>query len=293
MLRDSAIGQPLRIQRPVERRSTPLGVRLLSYAILFFWLFVVLAPLYWVVITSFKMPITIRMGASYLPWIDFPPVLDNWRFLLNVRQSDLVDHTKNSVIVTLGGTTVAVLFGSMAGYALARFEYRFFGLRSHDIALFFIAQRIFSPFILILPLLIVYGFLGLLDTHFGLMLAYVSFNLPLVVWITRDFFASLPKDLEESAMIDGCSRWQAFLRIALPLALPGLAAAYVLCFIFTWNEYLIGLMLTIQHAQTLPVYLAGRGYGAALTLFSVLPTLIVGVSCERLLTRRLISASLK
>jgi multiple sugar transport system permease protein len=145
----------------------------------------------------------------------------------------------------------------------------------------------------VLPFLILFRTVGLLDTQVALVLAYAGFNLPLAVWITRDFFAALPRDIEDSALIDGASRWQAFLRIALPLSVPGVVAAFAICFIFTWNEYLIALMLTYSRAQTLPIYLAGHGYGAALTIVCVVPPLLVGLSCERFLTRRLFGSAVK
>ena len=267
--------------------------RLACYAILGFWLLVVLVPLYWVVITSFKMPITIRLGPSYLPWVDFPPVLDNWRALLVVRPGELGEAFLHSLIITLSSTALAVLCGSMAGYALARFQYRVLGLRNEGIAYAFLSQRMFPPFLLVLPFLILFRFIGLLDTQVALIITYTAFNLPLVVWITRDVFASLPAEMEDSALIDGCSRWQAFLRIALPLSGSGLVAAFAICFIFTWNEYFIGLMLSFREAQSLTVYLAGHGYGAALTLFCVLPPLLVGIVGERFITARLLGGAIR
>jgi multiple sugar transport system permease protein len=207
----------------IERAAPGLLLRVVCYSILVFWLLVVSLPLYWVLITSFKTVITIRMGASYLPWVDFVPVLDNWRGVLIVKQADLLQPLKNSLLAALGGTTLAVTLGSLAGYGSARFNYGLWGLRNEGVAFMFLSQRMFPPLLLVLPFLLLFRFVGLLDTLVVLALVYGALNLPLVVWITRDVFASLPREIEESALIDGCSRWQAFVRIALPLSLPGLS----------------------------------------------------------------------
>ena len=281
--------------------ASQLTLRVACYAILLVWLLVVVVPLYWVVITSFKLPIAVRSGATYLPWIDFQPVLDNWKYVLIDKQADLIKPFKNSFIAAMGGTIGAVALGSMAGYALTRFRFKFLWLRNEDIAFWFISQRILPPVVVVVPFLILYRVFGLLDTQLGLIIAYAGFNLPLAVWITRDFFASLPKDIEDSALIDGCSRWQAFYLIALPLAIPGLVAAFVICFIFAWNEYLFAVMLTFKESQTLPVYLAGQSSlngpqwwnQSALALVCLLPTVTVGLLLERFLTKGLIGGAVR
>src|SRR4051794_8676 len=201
--------------------GSQLAMRVLCYAILIWWLLVVLVPIYWVGITSFKLPIAVRSGATYIPWVDFQPVLDNWHYVLVEKQADLIKPFKNSLIIALGSTTLAVLLGAMAGYALARFPLKFAWMRNEDIAYWFISQRMLPPVVIVIPFLILFRFVGLLDTQVGLIIAYAGFNAPLAVWITRDFFASLPREIEDSALIDGASRWQAFLKIALPLAVPG------------------------------------------------------------------------
>src|SRR3954469_17789294 len=121
--------------------ASRLLLRATCYAILLFWLLVVLAPLYWVLIASLKTPITVRGGATYRPWVDFRPVLDNWRRVLLDEQDQLLPPLLNSLVVSLGGTTVAVLLGAMAGYGLARFQYRFLWMRTDAIATWFLSQR--------------------------------------------------------------------------------------------------------------------------------------------------------
>ncbi len=281
--------------------ASQLSMRIACYAILLFWLVVVLAPIYWVLITSFKLPIAVRGGSTYIPWVDFQPVLDNWHYVLIEKQADLIKPFKNSLIIALGGTTLAVALGSMAGYALTRFQFKFAWMRNEDIAYWFISQRMLPPVVVVIPFLIFFRYVGLLDTQLGLIIAYGGFNLPLAVWITRDFFAALPRDIEESAMIDGCSRWQAFVKIALPLSVPGLVAAFVICFIFAWNEYLLALVLSFQNSATLPVYLAGQSslngpqvwYIAAMTIVFLAPVVTVGLLLERFITKGLVGGAVK
>jgi multiple sugar transport system permease protein len=156
--------------------------------------------------------------------------------------------------------------------------------------------------VVILPYMIMYRILGLIDTRPGMILAYTVFNLPFAVWILRDFFAGLPVDLEESALIDGASRIQAFQKIVLPLAAPGLIAAFLFCLVFTWNDYLFALMLTFSRAATLPMFIAGEGtqsygpqwwYLSALSLLSIAPMILITAAVERYITRGLVLGAIK
>ena len=196
------------------------------------------------------------------------------------------------------------LFGSMAGYALTRFSYkiRFLKWKNSDIAFWIISQRMLPPVVVVLPFLIMYRVVGLVDTYLGMILAYTVFNLPFAVWIMRDFFANLPVDLEESALIEGASRFKAFRLIVIPLAAPGLVATFLFCMMFAWNDYLFALMLTFSRASTLPMYIAGEGtqsygpqwwYLSALSLMAVVPMMIVAVFVERFISRGLVVGAIK
>ena len=235
-------------------RSEPLIKGFMTYAMLFGWAFVCLFPLYWLLITSFKQPIAVFQGPKYFPWIDFKPTLDAWNFLLTGPTHQAVIRAwTNSAILALSSAALAVLIGAMAGYGLARFRYLVRGLRwrNQQIAFWIISQRMLPPVVVVLPYLIMYRLAGLVDTYVGMILAYTVFNLPFAVWILRDFFAGLPPDLEESALIDGASRLGAFRMVVLPLAAPGLVATYLFCMMFAWNDYLFALMLTFSRASTL------------------------------------------
>jgi len=134
-----------------------------------------------------------------------------------------------------------------------------------------------------------------------LIIVYTMFNIPFAVWIMRDFFNTLPSDLEESALVDGATRWQAFLRIVLPLSTPGLVSVAIFSFVFSWNEFLYALMLTNFQAITMPVLIAGQNntrgiqwwYISALTLTAVAPVVIVGLLLERFITRGLVAGAIK
>ncbi len=276
-----------------------------TYTLLVVWAIVCLFPIYWVLITSIKLPIAVFQGPKYFPWIDFTPTLNAWQFLLTGPTHDEVYRSwANSAILATASSAIAVLIGGMAGYALTRFKY-YWGVlnwRNNDIAFWIISQRMLPAVVVIIPYLIMFQISGLIDTHPGMILAYTVFNLPFAVWILRDFFAGLPVDLEESALIDGASRFQAFRSIVLPLAAPGLIATFLFCLVFTWNDYLFALMLTFSNASTLPMFIAGEGtqsygpqwwYLSALSLLSIAPMILISLLVERYITRGLVVGAIK
>jgi multiple sugar transport system permease protein len=276
-----------------------------TYLLLAVWTAICLFPIYWLVITSIKQPIAVFQGPTYLPWIDFQPTLNAWNFLLAGPVSSQVSRSwLNSAIMAPSSAALAVGIGSLAGYALTRFQYFIPGLkwRNNDLAFWIISQRMLPPVVVILPYLIMYQVLGLVDTHVGMILIYTVFNLPFAVWIMRDFFAGLPRDLEESALIDGASRFQAFRIIVLPLAAPGLIATFLFCLMFSWNDYLFALMLTFSKATTMPMFVAGMGsqsygpqwwYLSALSLLTIAPMMLIALLIERYITRGLIVGAIK
>jgi multiple sugar transport system permease protein len=279
--------------------------QIVTHVLLFLWTIVCLFPIYWVIITSFKRPIAVFQGPKYFPWVDFEPTLNAWKFLLTGPTSAAVYRSWiNSAILAITSAAIAVMIGAMAGYALTRFRYYWSGLRwrNKDIAFWIISQRMMPAVVVILPYMIMYRIIGLIDTYPGMILAYTVFNLPFAVWILRDFFAGLPVDLEESAMIDGANRFQSFRWIVLPLAAPGLIATFLFCLVFTWNDYLFALMLTFSKASTLPMFIAGEGtqsygpqwwYLSALSLLSIAPMILITLLVERYITRGLVVGAIK
>lgn len=275
-----------------------------TYALLVAWTIICLFPIYWLVITSIKQPIAVFQGPKYFPWIDFQPTLDAWKFLFTGPTSrQVIRSWTNSAILAIGSAAFAVAIGALAGYGLTRFRYRVPGLKwgNDNLAFWIISQRMLPAVVIILPFVLMFRVAGLIDTRQGMILAYTVFNLPFAVWIMRDFFDGLPVDLEESARVDGASRWTAFVRIVLPLSAPGLASVSIFSFVFSWNEYLYALMLTNFNAITLPVYIAGQNtqrgvewwYISALAITAVLPVILVGLILERFITRGLVAGAIK
>ncbi len=285
----------------MKRRS--IGQTLLIYFVVIFWSFIVLFPFYWLATTSFKRQLDVVRLPRYIPYYDFQPTTEHWDYLLNMRRDVTWRHFKNSLIAASGSTALAIFVGAMAGYGLSRFKYHWKGLnwRNDNIAFWVISQRFLPPAIFVVPFLILYADVGLIDTHIGLIIAYTMFNIPFAVWIMRDFFNGLPVDLEESARVDGATRWTAFVKIVLPLSAPGLASVSIFSFVFSWNEYLYALMLTDFNAITMPVYIAGQNtqrgvewwYISALALTAVVPVIIVGLLLERFITRGLVAGAIK
>lgn len=274
----------------------------LAYLILVIWTLVVAIPVYWLIITAFKRPQDINSGATFIPWVDFTPGLHAFRDVF--FEQGLVNSRPfiNSIVVALSTALISTIIGSAGGYALARFRFRIGPLDNERLAFGFLIQRMFPPAVLLIPFLLLYRSLSLLDTRQGLVLVYCAFSVPFVVWVMRDFFRSLPVEIEESAMIDGCSRLGVLWRIAIPLSAPGYVTAFVLVMIGSWNEFLFALTFMFNRAVTVPLYLTlqtsvqyGTEYWnmAVIAIFAVLPVVIAGLALERYITRGLTFGAVK
>jgi len=283
--------------------------RALIYGALIFWGFVCLFPIYWTVSTSFKTAPDVMQGAL-VPWVDFEPARLGWRSLglspdtigqTSTVREEFLKRFANSVVCSVGASLLAVWIGSLAAYGLSRFSYRFGPLRNKDIAFFFLSQLILPPVVLALPFLVLYKELALLDTQLGLILLYTLMVLPIVIWVMRDQFGAIPIELEEAALVDGLSVWGAFLRIVLPLALPGMVAAFILSLVLCWNEYFFAALLTSTDAKTLPVMVASQTGSqginwwsmAALSTAAIAPLVLVGIFLERYIVRGMTAGAVK
>ena len=212
-----------------------------------------LFPIAWLVLNSFKT----RLDMFAVPpiWLVENPTLGN--YVQAFVERPYLQFMANSVVVALATTLLSLSLGTLAGYALARFDYPG-RMRSH-VSFWILSTRMLPPIVTIVPLYLFFARLQLLDTRTALVIAYTGFNLPFVVWTMRSYFAEIPRELEESAMVDGDGRFGAFRRVVLPLAKPGLAATAIFCFILSWNELLFALILTeTSAANTLPIGIAGR-----------------------------------
>ena len=207
----------------------------------------------------------------------------------------------SSAIVSVCSSILAVGLGSCAAYGLSRFNYRFGFMRNSDISFFFLSQLILPPVVLALPFLVLYKSLDLLDTRIGLILLYTLTVLPIVIWIMRDQFSSIPTELEEAALVDGLSIWGAFTTIIMPIALPGMVAAFILSLVLTWNEYFFAALLTSSHAKTLPVMVASQTGSqgiswwsmAALSFAAILPLIVIAIILERYIIKGMAAGAVK
>ena len=256
-------------------------------------------PFYWAIITSFKPPGVILTKPSLIPFVQFKPTLFNWRNEYLSRGREITSALKNSLIIAGGATLIAISLGTMAGYGLARF--RFYRWKNKDMTLWFLSQRFLPPMATAIPFFLFMKVFKLLDTHWALIMTNATFTMPFAVLITRDVFKELPVELEESALVDGASRFAAFVRIALPLAAPAIAVASVICFSFSWNEFIFALILTYQKAQPVTVVIAGvehtQGvqfwFVATRLLSAILPPAILALTVQRYIVRGLTFGAVK
>jgi multiple sugar transport system permease protein len=208
--------------------------------VVLFWLF----PVYWIVLTSLKPLAEIN---SAIPSFVFKPTLENYRDLFG--QFEFSAILFNSIVVTVVTCFVVIVLGVMAAYALARMKVP----GEKHISLWILSLRFLPPIAVAIPFYIQWQDLQLLDTYPGLILVYVAFNLPFAIWLLRGFLADVPIELEEAALLDGLTRLQILRRVVVPVILPGLASTSIFVFVFTWNEYLMALMLTSVQTVTAPV----------------------------------------
>jgi multiple sugar transport system permease protein len=284
-------------------------VRALIYGALCFWAFVSIFPIYWTITTSFKRAPDVLRG-NMVPWLDFAPDWLGWRslglspdtiWITSTVRDEFMSRFANSLIVAVGAAGLAIVLGSLAAYGLVRFRYRFAFWRNEDISFFFLSQLILPPVVLAMPILILYQSLDMLDTQIGLIVLYTLSVLPIVIWIMRDQFASVPAELEQAALVDGCSIWGAFFRIVLPLALPGMVAAFILSVVLCWNEYFFAALLTSTDAKTLPVLVASQTSSqgvawwamAALSSAAILPLVVIGLFLEKYIVKGLTAGAVK
>lgn len=275
---------------------------MLTYAVLVLWTFICLFPIYWTFSTSIKDQVAVLRGPQYIPWLQFEPSSIGWDAVLKGDNRDaFIRNATNSLIVSLVSSAIAVVLGAMAGYGLARFNYRFGPWRNRDISFWFLSQLILPPAAVVMPILILYNELNLLDTRTGLVILYTVVNLPIVIWIMRDQFNSIPIELEQAAMVDGATMLGAFRRIVLPIAAPGIVAAFILSLILSWNEYFFAAVLAASNAVTLPWMVAAQVSSqgakwwamAAVASAAILPLTLVGILLERYIVRGLTAGAVK
>ena len=342
----------------------PFGAAI-AYSILIFWSAFVIFPAYWFTLSAFKDGNTDYSDPHYVPFVDFQPTLDVWRYMFNYYPNCNVDDiarnlllminnsaayvlspivhidlmepricrlwqaVTNSLVTSIGATALSISIGSMAAYALARFQYKpkyssiitfvalccgmivttsylgapwylsstvalvllfllarslgkYFTATVGNGAILFwiISPRILPPMVVAIPIYMMFQSLGLLDTVGALIIVHAAINLPIVVWLMHECFSGVPIELEESALLEGATRFAIFWEIVLPLTRPGLAATALLCLILSWNDYIFAVFLTTRDAPTLPVFAEMWGESTVI-LVMIVPPIIMAAILQR------------
>lgn len=206
-----------------------------------------------------------------------------------VRAGDLPKRYMNSLIIGIISTALTIILGTLAAYGFSRFKVK----GKDDLLFFILSTRMLPPVIVVIPVFLMFRAVGLTDSHFGLILLYTAFNVSFAVWVLKGFIDEIPMEYEEAAMVDGYSRFQAFIKVVLPQSVTGIAATAVFCFIFAWNEYAFAFLLTRNKAQTVPAWLPyqmgvlGYDWGAAAagTALFLLPAMIFTILLRKHLVR--------
>jgi multiple sugar transport system permease protein len=305
----TAITRTAAVTGVTRRRRVNWG-NVAAYAILSVWMVFTLFPVVWLLLSSVKEPS--QVFAMPPQWI-FVPTLHNYEVALGLTiptELETVTETTagtglspfpkfllNTVIVAVGTTVLALGLGSAAAYALTRF----FPRQRTGLLVGIMITRLVPPVVLIIPIYVIWRSFDLLDTHVGLILAYLTFALPFVIWMMRGFLLDIPVELEEAAMIDGASRFQALMRVVLPLAAPGLAATAIFVILLAWNDFFYALILTSGNARTVTPYIGGfitdkailwgRLYASSAII--MLPVLIFGLAVQKQLAHGLTGGAVK
>lgn len=268
--------------------------RLLGAALLGCGVFVILAPFLWVLLQSFKYEIDILQGS----WI-FKPTAFNYADVLYSRRSDFPENVWNSLAVALLSTAGVLFVGTLAAYSLVHFKSS--AIISRVFLGWTLVFNMIPPLTLVGPWYLIFREVGLSGSLTSVVLTHIALNLPMTIWMMMAYFREIPHEIEEAALVDGCRRPSIFLRITLPLAVPGLIAAGVLAFVFSWNEFSVALTLTSRHTATVPVaisrfaqqYEVQYGQMAAASILSTVPALVMMFIGQRFIVRGLTMGAVK
>jgi multiple sugar transport system permease protein len=276
-----------------RRRLTGWALNTLTYLVLL----VMLAPVFWMLASALQTEGQLASGSYDLLSPTFDAFSEMWQTV------DFERYLANSIVICGGAALFATGFASSAGYALARFRFR--GSRTYGLTV--IGTQLIPGALFLLPVFLGFVWLGqntpirLLDTHVGMILVYTAFFTPLAIYFMRAFFQAIPRELEEAAMVDGSTRFGAFVRIVLPNATPGLLATFVYAFLFAWDELMFATALTEQDAETIPIgirnfvgnYSEETDQLMAAGVVSTIPVLVAFFATQRWLVRGLTSGAVK
>jgi multiple sugar transport system permease protein len=263
----------------------------LRYAVAIFLVLVFIFPIYWLFIISLKTPEEIFA----FPPVWYPKSLQFANYRVLFKDGDAVT-VWNSLVLAGTSTGLAMVIGTLAAYSVVRFK-----TGGENLAVWIISQRMMPPVAIVFPIFLLYVFLHWVDTYHGLILLYTAFNLPYVIWMMRGYIEDIPLELEESALVDGCSRWQVLRKVVFPMARTGLFATAVFTFVFAWNEFLFALVLTRTEVITYTVqvthYFGGQSNFwakiAAMSVLGTVPVFVAVATMQRFLVRGISMGAVK
>jgi multiple sugar transport system permease protein len=271
-----------------------LLVKILVWTGVLFFLFWTVFPILW------ALSVSLKSGSELFLWppryIPLEPTFEHYRAAFT--RDDFLAAIRNSLIIMVVATPISVLLSALGAYGLARYQFPGKEFSKYGI----LSIRMIPGILIAIPMFIIARKLGMHDRIITLIIAYVAFNLPFTIWMLTGFFEEIPREIEESALIDGCSPWQVFIRIVLPLSAPALVAATIFCMILCWNEFQFAVILTFtQKSKTLPIIIAGFytdrgilfGQMAATGMVAMLPVLAFGVYVQKYLVRGLTAGAVK
>jgi multiple sugar transport system permease protein len=264
------------------------------------WLGVIFFLVWTVFPILWALSVSLKGGAELFLWppryIPLEPTLEHYKTVF--ADQDFLAAVRNSLIVMAVSTPISVLLSALGAYALARYTFPGKEFSKYGI----LSIRMIPGILIAIPMFIIVRKLGMHDKLITLIIAYVAFNLPFTIWMLTGFFEEIPREIEESALIDGCSPWQVFSRIVLPLSTPALVAATIFCMLLSWNEFQFAVILTFTPAsKTLPIIISGFytdrgilfGQMAATGMVGMLPVLAVGIYVQKYLVQGLTAGAVK
>lgn len=272
----------------IKRKAGPAA----AYGILILFFLFTVGPLIWLVTLSFKNQL---QAFANPPLFIFKPTVENYRKLL--AETKFLRFFFNSILISTSATALCLIIGTPAAFGLVRMKNRM----KNVILSWVLFMRMAPAMTFVIPFFIAFSRSGLIDTRIGLIISYFTFNLPLVIWLMRSFFMDIPESLEEAALIDGASVSQTFVRVVLPITLPGLASAGILTFIMCWNEFIFALILTRNKAVTAAIGIVnlmkyeGTEWGmmGAGAVILILPAIFIAVFVGKYLIQGLTKGALK
>ena len=275
--------------RTINQRKTLLftGRYALALVVMIFFVF----PIYWLFAISFKTPEEI----FHFPPVWYPQSIQFANYWVLFKDGDAVS-VWNSFLLAGSSTIIAMILGTMCAYSLVRFK-----TGGENFSVWIISQRLMPPIAIIFPIFLLYVFFGWVDSYGGLILLYTAFNLPYVIWMMRGYIEDIPLELEESALVDGCSRWAVLWKVVFPMARAGLFATAVFTFVFAWNEFIFALVLTRTEVTTYTVqvthYFGGQSNFwakiAAMSVLGTVPVFITVATLQRFLVRGISMGAVK